>query len=47
MLIVNYAEDCGLTSENVNELKKLSNKYESQGLVILVFPSNTFMQVSQ
>ncbi|XP_025405393.1 probable glutathione peroxidase 2 [Sipha flava] len=42
LLIVNYAESCGLTDKNVKGLKALSKKYKSQGLVILIFPSNSF-----
>jgi len=42
MLIVNVASNCGFTSQ-YEGLQKLHEKYSSQGLAILGFPCNQFM----
>lgn len=41
MLLVNVASKCGLTPQYA-ALQALYSRYESQGLVILGFPANTF-----
>jgi glutathione peroxidase len=41
VMIVNVASKCGNTKQYTN-LENLSNKYGSQGLVILGFPANEF-----
>ncbi len=43
LLIVNTATKCGLTGQ-FDDLQKLYEKYQSDGLVILGFPSNQFKQ---
>lgn len=45
LIIVNYASACGFTYDNVCALSKLSKKYKNQGLTILIFPSNDFLEV--
>lgn len=45
LIIVNYADACGFTYENVCTLSEFSQKYRKYGLEILVFPSNDFSQV--
>ncbi len=42
MLIVNVASKCGLTPQ-YEDLQKIHEMYEEQGLVVLGFPSNDFM----
>lgn len=42
MLIVNTASKCGFTKQ-YDGLQELSNLYEKDGLVILGFPANNFM----
>ncbi len=42
MLIVNVASECGLTPQ-YQDLQSLYDRYQSEGLVILGFPSNDFM----
>jgi len=44
LIIVNYASACGFTYDNVCTLSELSKKYKTQGLTILIFPSNDFLQ---
>ncbi|VVC40564.1 Thioredoxin-like fold,Glutathione peroxidase, partial [Cinara cedri] len=46
LLIVNYASACLFTSENVNSLSELALKYGPQGLKVLIFPSNTFYELT-
>lgn len=46
MLIVNTATGCGLTPQ-YEALEKLYRKYKSQGLEILDFPCNQFMEQAQ
>ncbi|TVQ47124.1 MAG: glutathione peroxidase [Saprospirales bacterium] len=42
LLIVNVASKCGLTPQ-YEDLQKIHEMYEDQGLVVLGFPSNDFM----
>ncbi|XP_060850914.1 uncharacterized protein LOC132929537 [Rhopalosiphum padi] len=44
LIIVNYASACGFTYDNVCALSELSKKYKNQGLTILIFPSNDFLE---
>lgn len=41
-IVVNVASECGLTSENYEQLVILYKKYSDKGLEILAFPSNEF-----
>lgn len=43
LLIVNTATKCGLTPQ-LDALQKVYEKYKGDGLEILGFPSNSFMQ---
>ena len=43
LLIVNTATNCGLATQ-FDEMQELYEKYKSQGLVVLGFPSNQFKQ---
>lgn len=43
LLLVNTATGCGLWRQ-MEDLEKLSEKYRSRGLEILLFPSNSFHQ---
>ena len=42
IMIVNTASRCGFTSQ-YSELEKIFNTYKNNGLVVLAFPSNNFM----
>jgi glutathione peroxidase len=42
LIIVNVASNCGYTYSNYRELVDMYDKYHSQGLEILAFPSNQF-----
>lgn len=44
LIIVNSASSWGATAKNFQQLNELYAKYKSQGLEILMFPSNQFMQ---
>jgi len=43
ILVVNTASECGLTPQ-YEDLQKLYETYQSQGLEILAFPSNDFLK---
>ncbi|KAF2608599.1 hypothetical protein F2Q68_00045257 [Brassica cretica] len=43
LLIVNVASKCGFTETNYTQLTELYRKYKNQGLVILAFPCNQFL----
>jgi glutathione peroxidase len=43
VIIVNTASECGYTKKSYQELVELYNKYQDQGLQILGFPCNQFM----
>ncbi|CAF2176634.1 hypothetical protein BRARA_G01994 [Brassica rapa] len=43
LLIVNVASKCGFTETNYTQLTELYRKYKDQGLVILAFPCNQFL----
>mmetsp|Transcript_35688 Transcript_35688/g.31484 ORF Transcript_35688/g.31484 Transcript_35688/m.31484 type:complete len:192 (+) Transcript_35688:17-592(+) len=43
LLITNVASRCGFTQANYDELTRLSETYNSQGLKICLFPCNQFM----
>ncbi|KGG50579.1 glutathione peroxidase [Mitosporidium daphniae] len=40
LLVVNVASHCGYTPNNYEQLGKLAEKYDSQGLKVLLFPCN-------
>ncbi len=42
LIVVNVASNCGYTYSNYRELVDIYDKYHSQGLEILAFPSNQF-----
>ncbi|KAK7253040.1 hypothetical protein RIF29_37433 [Crotalaria pallida] len=44
LLIVNVASKCGLTDSNYTELNQLYDKFKNQGLEILAFPCNQFLE---
>ncbi|RLN89929.1 hypothetical protein BBJ28_00004624 [Nothophytophthora sp. Chile5] len=44
VLVVNVSSKCGLTPINYPELAQLDEKYRDQGLEILAFPCNQFLQ---
>ncbi|KAK7307857.1 hypothetical protein VNO77_41278 [Canavalia gladiata] len=44
LLIVNVASKCGLTNSNYTELNQLYEKYKDEGLEILAFPCNQFLE---
>ena len=41
--MVNVASKCGLTENNYKQLSDLFDKYYDQGLRMILFPSNQFM----
>jgi glutathione peroxidase len=43
VIIVNTASECGYTKKSYQELVELYNEYQDQGLQILGFPCNQFM----
>ncbi|XWS76441.1 hypothetical protein CRYUN_Cryun01aG0176400 [Craigia yunnanensis] len=43
LLVVNVASKCGFTDANYTQLTDLYNKYKDQGLEILAFPCNQFL----
>ena len=47
LIIVNVASNCGYTYTNYRELVDIYDKYHSQGLEILAFPSNQFGERNQ